>query len=229
MGHGIERVDHGEDSARDGDLLGLEPVRIAGAVAALVMTPHHVQRGREQRHGLQKLDSPLRMPLDGYPLVGRKGLRLLQNSLRHADLSDVVQEGPQLERLTLRWRKLQVVGHGQRSGGQPAKRARFRPPRFERASEDVAALGQFDRRRDARKTTTENHDSRRQGGRAPGKHTTSCEPSFHHGPETRPPRRRVRPSPAVDRRDDFPASGAVNQPLSSPSFPAAHGRRGRLP
>jgi hypothetical protein len=94
MGHGIERVDHGEDSARDGDLLGLEPVRIAGAVAALVMTPHHVQHGREQRHGLQKLDSPLRMPLDGYPLVGRKGLRLLQNSLRHADLSDVVQEGP---------------------------------------------------------------------------------------------------------------------------------------
>src|SRR5262245_61693478 len=47
-GHGVERVDDREDPGPQGDLLALEPARVAGSVPPLLVTQDDVQGGLQE-------------------------------------------------------------------------------------------------------------------------------------------------------------------------------------
>ena len=81
-----------DDAGLDGDVLALETVRIAAAVPALVLGPHHGANPVEEGHGRH---DPLAddgvLAHDGrLLLVERAGL--VQDIAGNADLPDVVQQ-----------------------------------------------------------------------------------------------------------------------------------------
>ena len=76
----------------DRDVLALEPLRISGAVDALVVLHDALLDDAVERHALaQRLDAELHVAPDDGVLGGREHARLLEQRARQADLADVCE------------------------------------------------------------------------------------------------------------------------------------------
>jgi hypothetical protein len=141
LDHGAERIDHGDDARTEWDPCAMQPVRVAGAVPALVMASddcEHVGGGKERREQARPFG---RVEADGGPfrVVERPGLR--EDGLRNRELPDVVQFRRELERLELARREPKSRADADAQPGdlqrvrakQAVTRARAREERLDRA------------------------------------------------------------------------------------------------
>lgn len=94
---------------------------VAGPVVALVMTADDVQRGRQQRHRLEKLNAPPWMTLDNFSFRGRQRMRFIQDGLGHLDFPDVVQKRSELQSLPLGRGQFQMLRDGRRGVRETAE------------------------------------------------------------------------------------------------------------
>src|SRR3954469_3831967 len=113
-GHRVVRVGDADDASAERDLLAGQPVRIAGAVPALVV----VQHPAGDRINAQALEHPvadLRMPFEHQPLLVAERARLPQDLLRDRELAEVAERAGESGELDL----LGVEAHAPRDvGGQ---------------------------------------------------------------------------------------------------------------
>src|SRR4051794_1363578 len=94
---GSVRVTRRDDLARHRDALVGETVGVAGAVGPLVVKPDDHRDRLEPRHAGDHLGAPLGVKPHQLQLVRVERTRLLQDVRRHAQLSEVVQQGAELD------------------------------------------------------------------------------------------------------------------------------------
>ena len=88
----MEGVAGEDDPALDRDLLAAQAVRVAVPVPALVLRPHRRREMTETDDRRDHLRPDLRMAPHDRPLLDIQGTRLLEHSVGHSDLPDVVQK-----------------------------------------------------------------------------------------------------------------------------------------
>src|SRR5204863_4415303 len=96
-GHRVEGVRDSEDACAQRDLLSAQPIRIAGAVPALVVMADDARDVLEEGNTGDDPRAVLRMFTHGGPLGLRERPRLAQDVVWDADLADVVQDGAATE------------------------------------------------------------------------------------------------------------------------------------
>jgi len=101
----------GEHDARgDGDLVADEPVRVAGAVPALVARPDYLPDPTQQPTDAVEHELALdRVRLHDLELARGEGRRLVEDLLRDRDLADVMEHRGELELLAPRRVELELV------------------------------------------------------------------------------------------------------------------------
>src|SRR2546423_5930555 len=113
-GHRVPGVREPDDRGLEGNVLAREPVRIAGAVPALVVVA-------DDRDGFAETaelaDDPralggVRLHLRVLPVV--ELARLDQDPVGNGDLADVVEEGPESQRVQARGRELELLPERER-------------------------------------------------------------------------------------------------------------------
>src|SRR5215210_2722509 len=92
--HGIERVGHRDYPCYQGNVLAAKPVRVSFAVEALVMVFDDRQRGCELCRRGEDRDPECRMPLYLRVLIFGQATSLLQDTIRYAYLTYIVQQCP---------------------------------------------------------------------------------------------------------------------------------------
>ncbi len=90
-GHGVVGVAGVDDAGLDGNLLTLEPIRVARPIPAFVFRPHHPADRSQERHRGDNALADHRMLLHDLHLVFGQRPRLVQDVPRHPDLADVVE------------------------------------------------------------------------------------------------------------------------------------------
>src|SRR5918992_3568579 len=120
-GHRLVGVTGEDDAGARRYLLAGQPVGIARAVPALVGAAHDRQHVREKLHRRQDLLPDHRVALHDLALLGGERPGLVQDRLRHGQLSDVVEGRPVAQRAQL------PLGHPEQAPdrlGAAAERAR---------------------------------------------------------------------------------------------------------
>src|SRR4051812_7140183 len=91
--HGVKRVCETDDPSRTGDLFHVQPVRVAAAVAALMMVTNHFWHMRPgELHSIHNLVPDYGVVRHLAELVLVQLAWLAKQSLVHRNLADIVQE-----------------------------------------------------------------------------------------------------------------------------------------
>ena len=119
--HRVVRVADEDDPRLERDLLAGEPVRIAGAVPALVAVAHD---RADLLEPVDRSDDPLAelgMGLDDQPLRLGQATGLREDLARDADLADVVEERSELEPLQRPLVEAERLADAKREVADPAR------------------------------------------------------------------------------------------------------------
>ncbi len=113
-GHGVERIDDGEDPGPQRDRLTGQAARVTGAVPPLLVAQHDVERRLEELDVLQHPVAHLRVLLHHGPLFLGQLARLEQDRVGDADLAHVVQDRAPADPRQLGLVEVQHLGHTHR-------------------------------------------------------------------------------------------------------------------
>ena len=116
LDHRLEGIRDGYDPRRDGDFLSVLTIRIAAAVPALVVRPHHRQHIRQIEYMSEETLARGGMPSHRRPLELVERTRLREDAIRNSQLANVMKERSKLELSTLLGAEAQL---GRDRGGQP--------------------------------------------------------------------------------------------------------------
>ena len=106
--HRVQRVRDREDARAERNLHLADPIRVPGAVPALVVVPNDLQPlALEQRDPAHQLLPEHRVRLEQAALGRGQRALLLENLVRDPDLPDVVEQEPVLHARVLEQRRLQ--------------------------------------------------------------------------------------------------------------------------
>ena len=112
--HRVERVGDVDDPGAERDLLAAEPVRVAGAVEALVVVADRRHRVLEEAEAVDDARALLGVALHQRPLLARQARRLEEDRVRDRELADVVEERRVAEQVELRLREAELAADRER-------------------------------------------------------------------------------------------------------------------